>query len=196
MSFVEGAVCDGDLLPGQGVEGVEEGAAVLLDREHELPAMLVDVLRGGLDGVERVGGHDLAVRVDLAQHLCRHRHFIGLRADFGLGGDHRGGGIRAGQGRERVRLIPLGVLGATDRLAIQPHPHQHRRVAAVPVAGVVVSPARPLSHRPMAASKASASVSVSTRQIVVFDACPRRAAHQHGRTDPPGPPPGDRPPSR
>jgi len=38
--------------------------------------------------------------------------------------------------------------------------------------GAAVSPARPVSHLPTAASKAPASASVSTRQIVVFDGGP------------------------
>jgi hypothetical protein len=51
VSFVDGAVCDGDVFPGQGIEGVEECAPVLLDRKHELTPALVDVFRGGLDRV-------------------------------------------------------------------------------------------------------------------------------------------------
>lgn len=120
MAFVEAAVCDGDVFPGQGVEGVEQGAAVLFHREHELTPVLADVLCGGFHCVQRVGGHDLAVQVDLAEHHRRHRDLIGLRADLGLGGDDRVRGVRANQGREQVRLIPLGIFGAADRLAIEP----------------------------------------------------------------------------
>jgi hypothetical protein len=112
VTCVDAAVCDGDVLPR---EGIEQGPPVLLDREHELAAALVDVLRGGLDRMQRVGGHDLAIQVDLAEYRHRHRHLVGLRAD---------------QGRERVHLISLGVLGTVECLAIQPHPHQRRRVSA------------------------------------------------------------------
>jgi hypothetical protein len=135
VTFVGVAVCDGDLFPRQGVESVEEGPPVLLDREHELSAALADVLRGGFHRVQRVRGHDLAVQIDLTEHFRRHRHLIGLRTDFGLGGDHRGGGVRTNQGREQVRLIPLGVFRATDRLAIEPDLNKPGDIAALTSGG-------------------------------------------------------------
>src|SRR5215813_2297303 len=81
------AVRDRDLIPGQRIEGIEQGLAVLLDRQHELPAGLVDELGGGPHRVESIGGDDLAVQVHLPQYLRGHRHFVRLGPDLGLRGD-------------------------------------------------------------------------------------------------------------
>jgi hypothetical protein len=54
----------GHLAPWQRVESIEQGPPVLLHREHELAAMLMDVVRGGLHRMQRVRGHDLAFQVE------------------------------------------------------------------------------------------------------------------------------------
>ena len=84
----------------------------------------MDVVRGGLHRVQRVRGHDLAFQVDLVQHHRGHRHLVRLLADLSLRGDHRGGGVRADQGREQPDLVPVSVFRAPDRLAVQPDLHQ------------------------------------------------------------------------
>jgi len=67
-----------DLIPGQRVERVEERSAVLLDRQHEVPAVTADELGGRRHRVQSVGGDDRAVQVDLPEHGRGHRHLIGL----------------------------------------------------------------------------------------------------------------------
>jgi hypothetical protein len=116
-------VRDRDLLPGQRVEGVEQGLAVLLDWQHELPAVIADELGGRLHRVQRIGGDDRAVQVDLAEHGCGRRHLVRLRAGLGLRGDDRAGRLRAGQRRQQVPLVTLSVLRAPDGLAVQPDRH-------------------------------------------------------------------------
>jgi hypothetical protein len=73
VTGVGGGVRDRHLSPRQGIQGVEEGSPVLLDRKHELTATLMDMVRGGLDRVQRVRGHDLVVQVDTVEHHRRHR---------------------------------------------------------------------------------------------------------------------------
>ena len=67
VAHVGGGVRDRDVSPGQGVDRVEQRPPVLLHGEDELAAALADEARGGLHGVQRVGRHDLAVQVDIAQ---------------------------------------------------------------------------------------------------------------------------------
>ena len=40
--------------------------------------------------MQGIGADELAVQIDLAEHLLRHRHFIRLDPDLGLGRDDRG----------------------------------------------------------------------------------------------------------
>ena len=68
--------------------------------------MLIDVARGGLHRVQRVRSHDLVIQVDLAQDHRGHRHLVRLLADLGLRRDHRGGRVRAHQGREQPIWFP------------------------------------------------------------------------------------------
>ena len=49
----------------------------------------------------------LPFQVDLAEYHRGHRHLVRLLADLGLRGDHRGGGVRADQGREQPDLVPV-----------------------------------------------------------------------------------------
>ena len=173
VAFIGGGMSDRNLAPRQRVESTEQCPPVLLHRKHELAAVLMDVVRGGLHRVQRVRGHDLVFQVDLAEDHRGHRYLVRLLADLCLGGDHRGGGVRADQGREQPDLVPVSVFRAPDRLAVQPHLHQRRRAvllaASRPAVAAVLNPARFISHVPAATSNAPASASVSTRQIVVFD---------------------------
>jgi hypothetical protein len=101
VAFVGGGVSDRHLAPRQRIEYVEQGLPVLLDREHELAAMVMDMVRGGRHCMQRIGGHDLVVQAGLAGHHRGHRHLIGFHADLCLRGDHRGSGVRAGHDRRR-----------------------------------------------------------------------------------------------
>jgi hypothetical protein len=84
--------------------------------------------------VQRVGGHDLAVQVKLAEDDRGHGYLVRLGADRGLGGDHRGRSVRPDEGGEQADLGPVRVPGAPDRLAVQPDLRQCRR-AVLPDGG-------------------------------------------------------------
>jgi len=116
-------VRDRDLIPGQRIQGIEQGLAVLLDRQHELPAGLADELGGGLHRVQSISGDDLAVQVHPPQHLRGHRHFVRLGPDLGLRGDDRGLPRAAGQRGQQMPLVTLAILRAPDGLAVQPDRH-------------------------------------------------------------------------
>jgi len=116
-------VRDRDLIPGQRIQGIEQGLAVLLDRQHELPAVITDELGGRRHGVQRIGGDNRAVQVHLPEHLAGHRHLVRLGPDLGLRGDDRGGRIGASQRGQQMPPVTLGVLRAPDGLAVQPDRH-------------------------------------------------------------------------
>ena len=159
------ACATGDVLPGQRVDRVEQGAPVLLHGEHELAAALVDEARGGLHRVQCIGRHDLAAQVKPAED------HLGPPAPRSSSRRPRPGRRPprrrrpADAGREQPDLGPVSV---PDRLAVQPDLHQGRRATSWPAPGPV-SPARSISHVPAAASSSPVPASVSTRQIVVFD---------------------------
>ena len=169
VAFIGGGAGDRHLAPRQRIEYVEQGAAVLLHREHELAAMLMDMVRGGRHCMQRIGGHDLVVQVDLAEHHRGHRHLIGFHADLGLRGDHRGSGVRAGQGASRRTWFPPASLEALTALPSSLTCINARERSSAPAVAAVVNPARSISHVPTAASNASVPASVSTRQMAVFD---------------------------
>jgi hypothetical protein len=123
VSSLDTVVRDRGVLPGQRVDGIEQRAPVLFDREHKLTATAVDELGAGLDRVQRVRGDRRTVQGERVQNVVGGGRYVGLGSgDFGLG-DHRrrGAGLGwAGQGRQQVHLVPVGVLGSpastTDEL--------------------------------------------------------------------------------
>lgn len=73
-------VTDRGVGPGQGVESIEQGGPILLDGQHEVTALLVDEFRGGLDGVQRVGGDGHVPQIEGLQDGTGGFGFAGLGA--------------------------------------------------------------------------------------------------------------------
>jgi hypothetical protein len=58
-----GRVRDRHLMPGQRIQGLEQGFAVLLHRQGELPAALADEPGGGLHRMQGISGHHRVFQV-------------------------------------------------------------------------------------------------------------------------------------
>ncbi len=65
MPAVGGGMGDRDVPPGQGVQGAERVGLVLFDREDEISAALVQVVRCGALAVQSIGGDDRAGQVQV-----------------------------------------------------------------------------------------------------------------------------------
>lgn len=50
--------------------------AVLFHREQEVPAVLVDIVGGGLDRVQRIRSDHGTGQIDVVQHVGGHVHFV------------------------------------------------------------------------------------------------------------------------
>src|ERR1019366_5894320 len=153
MAAVSGGRCNRDVLPGQGVENVEQAGLVVLDREREVRAPAMHVVRGGALRVEGIGRYDGPVQAQAIEQRDDHRDLVRLRADLGLGCDDA---PAAGQGGQQVHLLPSAFLAPRTVL-----PSTRTGISGI---------AGPL-HQPgaAAASKAAVSAPVTTRQIVHFD---------------------------
>ncbi|MFV2110574.1 hypothetical protein [Micromonospora sp. LOL_015] len=124
------AVSDVDVLqvgrgvgPGQRVEGVEQGPAVLLDREHELAAVVVDQFGGRPGGVQRVRGDGHAWQVEGLQQgagggRLRGPGAVGRR--LGEHDAHRSRSRVSGESGQQVQLVPVVADGAAHGLAVEP----------------------------------------------------------------------------
>jgi len=97
----------------------------MLDREREVPAASVHVIRGGALGVESIGRDDSPVQVQAIEQRDDHRDLIRLGADLGL---RRDDARLAGQGGQPVHLAAVSVPGAPDGLAV--HPDRDQRPLA------------------------------------------------------------------
>jgi hypothetical protein len=103
----------------------------MLDREREVRAAAVHVVRGGALGMESIGRHHGPVQVHAIEQGDDHRDLVRLGADLGLSCD---GAPHAGQGREQVHLAAVGVAGSPDGLAVHPDRDQ-RRIIIMAAAG-------------------------------------------------------------
>ncbi len=131
VAAVGGSVGDRGIVPGQGVEGVEQAGLVVLDREREVRAAPVHIVRRGTLAMQGIRRHDSSVQVHAVQQRGDHRDLVRLGADLDLAGDHA---LLAGQGGQQVHLAAVGVPGAPDGLAV--HPDGDQRRIAIPIPAV------------------------------------------------------------
>ena len=107
MAAVSGGRCNRDVLPGQGVENVEQAGLVVPGREREVRAPAMHLVRGGALRVEGIGRYDGPVQAQAIEQRDDHRDLVRLRADLGLGCDDA---PAAGQGGQQVHLLPSAFL--------------------------------------------------------------------------------------
>ena len=122
MAAVGGGVRDRDLIPGQRIQGIEQGLAVLLDRQDELPAG-----RAMNSAVAFTVCRASAVTILPFRSICPSTP-VAIGTSFVLAPTSACAAMTedcagAGQRSQQMPLITLGVLGAADRLAVQPDRH-------------------------------------------------------------------------
>src|ERR1019366_4015931 len=81
------ACANRDVLPGQGVENVEQAGLVVPGREREVRAPAMHLVRRGALRVEGIGRYDGPVQAQAIDQRDDHRDLVRLRADLGLGCD-------------------------------------------------------------------------------------------------------------
>jgi hypothetical protein len=62
VAAVGGGVGDRDAPPGQGVQGIEQAGLVVFDRQDEVRAAPVQVVRRGTLAMEGISGYDRPVQ--------------------------------------------------------------------------------------------------------------------------------------
>ena len=120
VAFVDVAVGDRGVGPGQGVQRGEQRRLIMCDGEHEVSADRVEI--GGVLAlcVESIRGDHHIAQVDTGggepvQQRGEHRDLVRFRADLDLAQHQL---LAVSRGREQVGLVALGVDGATDGLAV------------------------------------------------------------------------------
>src|SRR5215217_3449304 len=121
VAAVAGAVQHRDAMPGQAGAAVQQRGLVGLDGEQVVRLLDGDQELGRVGvGLQRVGGHDHAGKVQVGQQGLEGGHLTRRAVDLALG-EHRAGGV-VHRG-EQVDLPALGAAGAgaAQRLAVDRH---------------------------------------------------------------------------
>lgn len=113
---------DRDVVPGQGVQGIEQPGLVVFGRQDQVRAAPVQVDRRGGRAVQGIGRHDGPVQVHAAQQRNDHRDLVRPGADLDLSGDY------ARPTGQQVDLAAVRVPGTADRPAVYPDRNQRRIV--------------------------------------------------------------------
>ena len=115
VRLVAGAIHDRDVVPRQALAAGQQGGLVGLDGEQVVGLLAGhQELGGGGVGVQRVGGHDHAGKIQVGQQGLEGGHLARRAVDLALG-EHRAGGV-VHRG-EQVDLPALGAAGAAQGLA-------------------------------------------------------------------------------